>query len=240
MIFRRQLAYDIKGILTDWLLYFALIMSIFPAMGIIYSITHLSGPFTMIQVTYFYAFFGSVLSVIVAIRPFVKDLQNNTIILFMNKTNNRYKYYTSKIISSAIVGLIFGAVGVLVVIFGVYYADLETDASLYYKVILHYILFTLFYGSVFLAMSTFIKSPIGLIVSAILFIMLLPSLLEVPLHIENTPEIIQTFITDYLPFSFSPEVLGSQSFSTGQYVSMIVCIVIFTMIGFMKVGRTDY
>lgn len=236
----KQLAYDIRSILTDWLLYFALVMSIIPAFGILYSIVNLNGPFDTIQVTYFYAFFGGVLSVIVTIRPFVKDLQNNTIVLFMNQTRNRYKYYTSKLIAAGIVGLIFGLIGMGVLGFAASYADLEFSDSLYYQMVIHYILFTLFYGSVFLALSTFIKSPIGLIVTALLSILLLPSLLQVPLYVDNTPEFILTFVTDYLPFNFAPDVLGSQDFSNGQYISTILAIVIFIMIGYFKIGRTDY
>ena len=240
MIFTRQLAYDIKGILTDWVLYFALVLSVLPAYGILYSIVNFQGPFNVTQVTYFYAFFGSVLSIIVAIRPFVKDLQNNTIVLFMNKRSNRYKYYVSKLTAGAVTGLIFGVFCTFVLMFASGYADLEIQTALYFEVIVHYILFTLFYTSVFLAMSTFIKGPIALIVSAILSIMLLPTLLQVPVYIEQTPEAVITFINDYLPFSFAPDVIGLQDFTSGQYVSTIGFIVLFILLGVFKAGRTDY
>lgn len=240
MIFKRQLGYDIKGVLTDWVLYLGLIMSILPAIGIIYSIKEWGGPFDMVQVTYFYTFFGSVLSVITAIRPFVKDLQNNTIVLFMNQTSNRFKYYASKTVSSAFVGFLFGIVGTGVIYFGASYADISMETELYYLIIIHYILFTLFYGSVFLAFSTFVKSPIGLIVTAILSILLLPTLLEVPLYIDNVPEFVITFITDYLPLNFAPEVIGSHDFSTGQYISIVVWIFLLIVLGMMKMKRTDY
>jgi ABC-2 type transport system permease protein len=240
MIFTKQLAYDVRGILTDWMLYFALIMSIIPAFGILYSIVNLKGPFDTIQVTYFYTSFGAVLSIIVTIRPFVKDLQNNTIVLFMNRLGNRYKYYTSKLVASVVVGLIFGLVGMAVLSFASYYADLNIPTELYYQMVIHYMLFTLFYGSLFLTLSTFIKSPIGLIVTALLSILLLPSLLQVPLYIDGTPEFILTFVTDYLPLNFAPDVLGSHNFITAHYVSFIVFTVVFAGIGYFKIGRTDY
>lgn len=221
------------------MLYFGLIMSILPAVGIIYSINQW-GDFDTMQVTSFYTFFGSVIAVITAIRPFVKDLQNNTIVLFMNQTSNRYKYYASKIVSSAFVGLIFGLAGTFVIALGAGYADIVFDQALYYQMVIHYILFTLFYGSVFLALSTFIKNPVGLIVMAILSIFLLPSLLQVPFYIEQTPEFINTFIMEYLPFNFAPDVIGSHDFSTEQYVSTVCFIIAFIVIGIIKMKYTDY
>jgi hypothetical protein len=130
--------YDFKNIMTSWITYFSIALCILPAFGIAYSVANLNGPFEVIQLTYFFAFFGTLLVVINAMLPFTKDISHNTITLMMNTKSNRVKYYIAKVITIGIAGLIFGIAGNLSTYFLAAYAGLEMPGELMWQIILHF------------------------------------------------------------------------------------------------------
>lgn len=236
----KLVAYDFKNLMTSWLTYFSFILCILPAYAIAYSIANLGGPFEVIQLTYFYAFFGNLLVVIIAMLPFTRDISQNTIVLLMNEKSNRTKYYLAKTITIIIVGLIFGIVGALSTFFLAGYADLEVTNKLLALIVLHFVLYTLFYGTLFLTLSVFYNNVLSLFIIALLSIMLLSTLLGGLLMWEGLPEFARTFISEYLPLYFLPEVVGSHNWLSEHYISTSIGIIIFVAIGLIKVRHKDY
>lgn len=236
----KLVTYDLKNILTSWLTYFSLFLCILPAFGIAYSIANLEGPFGVVQLTYFYAFFGTLLVVISAMLPFTKDISQNTIVLFMNEKSNRIKYYLAKTITIALVGLLFGIVGALSTYFLAEYASLEVSGELLGLIVLHFVLYTLFYGTLFLTISVFYNNVLALFIVALISIMLLPGLLEGLMMWDGLPNAIGTFITEYFPPYFLSEVVGSHEWTAGHYISTSIGIIVIIIIGLLKVRNRDY
>ncbi len=232
--------YDFKNIMTSWITYFSIALCILPAFGIAYSVANLNGPFEVIQLTYFFAFFGTLLVVINAMLPFTKDISHNTITLMMNTKSNRVKYYIAKVITIGIAGLIFGIAGNLSTYFLAAYAGLEMPGELMWQIILHFILYTLFYGTLFLTISTFYNNVLALFIVALLSIMLLPSLLDGILMWDGLSEWVNTFIREYLPLYFLPEVTGSHNWLSAHYVSSAAGIILIAVIGLIKIQKRDY
>lgn len=233
-------SYDLKNIMTSWLTYFSIVLCVLPAFGIAYSVANFKGPFEVIQLTYFFAFFGSLLVVIIAMLSFTKDLSQNTITLLMNEKSSRMKYYISKVITIGVTGLIFGIAGTLSTYFLAEYARLEMSNELFWQITVHYILYALFYGTLFLTISTFYTNVLALFIIAILSIVLLPTLLDGLLMWSGLPESIGTFIADWLPLYFISETIGSHNWITEHYISTIIAIVLFIVIGLMRIRTKDY
>lgn len=236
----KLVSYDIKNILTNWLTYFSIVLCFLPAFAIAYSVANLKAPFDVIQLTYFFAFFGTLLVVINVMLPFTKDISQNTITLMMNEKSNRLKYYLAKVISILIIGLIFGIAATASTYFLSSYADLDMANELFWKIPFHYVLYALFYGTLFLAISTFYNNVLALFIIAMLSIMLLPTLFDGLLLWNKLPEAAVTFISEYLPLYFISDVIGSHDWVTGHYVSTIVCIFLINIIGLIRIQARDY
>lgn len=233
-------SYDLKIIMTSWVTYFSLLLCILPSFGIAYSIANLKGPFEVIHIIYFFGFFGTLLVVINAMLTFTKDISQNTIILFMNEKSNRIKYFVSKILIILIVGLLFGFVGSVSIYLLAQYANLEVSLELLGEVIIHYILYTLFYGVLFLTTSVFYKNIVTLFIIALITIMLAPTLLDGLLMWDGLSELTSTIILEYLPLYFLPEVVGSQNWSNENYISTIIVIIVIAALGLIKIRKQDY
>lgn len=236
----KLVTYDLKNILTSWLTYFSLFLCIMPAVAIAYSIVNLKGPFEVTHITSFFAFFGTLLVVINAMLPFTKDISQNTIVIFMNEKSNRVTYYLAKSITIALVGLLFGVVGALSTYILASYASLEVSSKLLALIVLHFILYALFYGTLFLTISLFYNNVLALFIVGMLSIMLLPGLLEGLMMWDGLPNSIGTFITEYFPLYFISEVIGSHEWTVGHYVSTVVSIILFIAVGLVKVRKRDY
>ncbi|MGO1922480.1 MAG: hypothetical protein ACTH14_01485 [Jeotgalicoccus sp.] len=237
----KLVSYDLKNIMTSWLTYFSIVLCVLPAFGIAYSVANFKGPsFEVIQLTYFFAFFGSLLVVIIAMLSFTKDLSQNTITLMMNEKSKRIQYYIAKVITIAIIGLIFGIAGTLSTYLLAEYAGLEMASELFWQITVHYILYALFYGTLFLTISTFYTNVLALFIVAVLSIMMLPTLFDGLLLWNDLPEWMGTFITDWLPLYFISETIGSHNWIAEHYISTIIAIVLFIVIGIMRIRTKDY
>lgn len=237
----KLVSYDLKNIMTSWLTYFSIVLCVLPAFGIAYSVANFKGPsFEVIQLTYFFAFFGSLLVVIIAMLSFTKDLSQNTITLMMNEKSTRIQYYIAKVITIAIIGLIFGIAGTLSTYLLAEYAGLEMASELFWQITVHYILYALFYGTLFLTISTFYTNVLALFIVAVLSIMMLPTLFDGLLLWNDLPEWMGTFITDWLPLYFISETIGSHNWIAEHYISTIIAIVLFIVIGIMRIRTKDY
>lgn len=137
-------------------------------------------------------------------------------------------------------GLIFGIAGNLSTYFLAAYAGLEMPGELMWQIILHFILYTLFYGTLFLTISTFYNNVLALFIVALLSIMLLPSLLDGILMWDGLSEWVNTFIREYLPLYFLPEVTGSHNWLSAHYVSSAAGIILIAVIGLIKIQKRDY
>lgn len=236
----KLVSYDLKNIMTSWLTYFSIALCVLPAFGIAYSVANFKGPFEVIQLTYFFAFFGSLLVVIIAMLSYTKDLSQNTITLMMNEKSSRIKYYIAKVITIGIIGLIFGIAGTLSTYFLAEYAGLEMAGELFWQIPLHYVLYALFYGTLFLTISTFFTNVLALLIVAVLSIMMLPTLFDGLLLWNDLPEWAGTFITDWFPLYFISETIGSHNWITEHYISTIVAIILIIVIGLIRIQKKDY
>ncbi|MCK1976880.1 ABC transporter permease subunit [Jeotgalicoccus huakuii] len=232
--------YDLLTALRSWFTYFSLILCILPAGAIAYSVANFEAPFDTTQLIAFFAFFGSLLVVINAMLAFTKDLSQNTIILMMNQSGNRMKYFLSKIISIGCIGLLFGLVCLASTYALSTYAGLDFDAALYWKIPVTYVIYTLFYGGLFLLISIYFTNFAALFIISLISIVLLPSLFNGLLFWDKIPDSVVNFLEDSLPLYYLPDLLNTLEWQTSFYISSIVAILLFTVLGMLLIRRKDY
>lgn len=232
--------YDILNIFKSPLFYFLILLSIFPSIAISYSIKELKGPFDLQHITSFYALFGSISAYIFTIGVFTKDLTNETISFFMNNKSSRQSYILAKMISIFWVGLIFGLVGIITVhSCHVIYLGNEIPYNTYFEMLLNYILFSLFFGLLFLLVSLFYRNIISYYIVGLLFITFIPGIISSILFWEETPELVVT-IVDHIPLYTLPAFLGGNALEVSHYISVICSIVILIILNTVLVKKRDY
>ncbi|WP_117149615.1 hypothetical protein [Paraliobacillus zengyii] len=239
MIVSRVVLYDMKKIFSDWFLYMSLILSFLPAMGIAYAIKNLDGPFTLEHVTSFYALFGTIMSVVVAMRLYTDDLSNETITLVINNKKNRVKYLLSKVFGFALVGLVFGVLCALTLLFVKEYLAVLPESSLYLKTIVNYTLFTTLYTILFFFISIFYRNVAAIFVIAVLSISFLPNLFGTLLDSGSLPESLNTVI-ESLPIYYLPILIGSHNLDGVQYLTVAVFLLVFFLGSFFAIRSRDY
>ncbi|MUV37562.1 hypothetical protein JNUCC1_01368 [Lentibacillus sp. JNUCC-1] len=234
----KLVAFDVKRIISSWLLYLALGLSFLAAFGIAYSIKHLSGPFTMSHITSFYAMFGSIFSAVIGMRLFSVDLSSETISLLLNTKTNRVKYGLSKMIGFGIVGLIFGIACAVTVYITKIYTGVDVEQMLYWKSILNYVLFTMFYAALFFTISLFYRKVTVLFVVAVLAVSFLPNLLDTLLQ-ADLPAFLASSI-EHLPLYFFPIYIGSHNLELLQYGVVFGSIALLAVLSFTFIQKQDY
>lgn len=232
--------YDMMAAFRSWFTYFSLILCILPAFGIAYSIKNFEAPFDTTHLIAFFAFFGSLLVVINAMLPFTKDLSQNTIILMMNQSANRMKYFLAKMISIGCVGLLFGLVSLASTYILANYVSLEFDAEFFWKIPLTYVIYTLFFGGLFLLISIYFSNVAALFIIALISIVLLPSLLNGLMYWDKIPDSVVNFVEDSLPLYYLPDLISNLEWQSSFYISSLVAIALFTLLGMLLIRRKDY
>ncbi|RWZ58680.1 hypothetical protein EQV77_06860 [Halobacillus fulvus] len=239
MIISRVVLFDMKRIFSNWFLYFSLILSFVPAFGIAYSIKNLGGPFTLAHVTSFYALFGTILSVVVAMRLYTADLSNETITLVMNDKVTRVKYLISKFLGFSLVGLVFGLFCAGTVFFIKEYLSLSPDGMLYVKTIVNYVLFTTLYTILFFFASIYYRSVAALFVIAVLSISFLPNLISTIMDSGSLPASVSAAI-EYLPFYYFPILIGSHNLAGIEYLMVAAFLIVLFAGSLFSIRRQDY
>lgn len=235
----RMVSFDMKQVFRHWFFYTALILSFLPAFGIAYSIKNLGGPFTIDHVTSFYALFGTILSVVMAMMLYTKDLTNETMTLMVNQKQNRARYLAAKVISSGLVGLSFGVFCALTVFFAQSYIGADVEALLYVKTIVNYTLFTILYMVLFFFISIFYQSVAALFVIAVLAISFLPNLMATALGNMSLPGVVETVI-EHLPIYYLPHLIGPHNIDGIQYGIAAAFILVFYFGSYTSIRRQDY
>lgn len=239
MITKRLLWLDIKKIHSSWFTYFSLLLSIFPAYGMVYAIKNLHGPFTILHVTSFYSLFGSIFCVILSMRLFTDDIYHEVFSLIFDKVAHRKRYLVGKLLGSIYVGILFGLICMFVIFTSVEYLRIHVDNHIYLKSFLNYILFSAFYSLLFFFISIFYRKVTVLFVIAVLSVSFLPNLIASILESGIFSKGVIHFVHD-VPFYFLPIRIGSHNFSNVDYIIVLFSIVLLFFLSIKAIIRQDY
>lgn len=229
---------NLQQILKNGGLLLGIILAVLPSIAISYSILKLNGPFTILHVASFFCIFGIVGPVVLAASVFLKDFHYGTISMIFNTEKNRIRYFISNSILAALLGGIFGIIGVITLNV---LSNLGVTGELSYtfsaSFVLNFILCIVFYMlCAYILVLIFDKSSI-VYIALITAIEILPNLLEsLRLALNNS---FFDSVIENVPFYSLLIYLPSGNFGVSQYVNLILSIGLLSVASVFLTVRKD-
>ncbi|WP_375050249.1 ABC transporter permease subunit [Staphylococcus pseudintermedius] len=233
--------YDIKKTFKSLWNYIGILFIFIVISGIVYSFLQTKGEASSEQIIRITAWIFSVQGLIVLIKVLTRDISQNTLQLFLNKSTNRNKYLIGKIFSILFVIILFSFI---VTIYTLAVQLLTNGDHLKIETFLHflfiYFLYFLIFGLTLFFITIYTQSQ-SLIFTLGLFIILIIPILNtlvplVPIYGENI-----TNILNYIPFSYLTTKLYQGDFNLSAWQILISVILLFLLLftNYIMINKKD-
>ncbi|WP_145432839.1 hypothetical protein [Staphylococcus haemolyticus] len=239
MNLKKYLQLEILREIKNTYLYLSIILSIISGSGIIYSIYSLNGPFDETHVSGLYATISVIAMSLFCVKTIAIDFHYQVSQLILTSKINRIKFIITKLTTTIFISLIF-SIGCILL--------LETNSILngfdfnfidFVNVIIHHLLFMLFYSIVILLLSLFITKIATLFIINFILVMVLPSILQKLTAIPKIPEFIKILI-EKSPFLTLPIHLPDLTLSVSNIIVIVFSVISLILITFILIPKKDF
>ena len=235
----KVLMLEMKNILRNRWLYVSLIISIVLALGLVYAIKFLQGPFTIKAISGFYGIGSTVALAVFCTKLYVDDLSSGTVSLFFSNKKNRRSYFLGKLLAAVFLGILFGGVCAIVLIGASYYLGWQVNLIGYIiEPILIYVLFSVFNMELFFLFGIFYKNTNMLIVTTLITVLAVPSVVE-RINVEKASNLVKHMIRN-VPVFFMVQDTKYLQLSSYKAIVLSIFIVVLFVSSYYCICKTDY
>ncbi|RAZ67285.1 hypothetical protein [Planococcus maitriensis] len=228
-----ELGKTFKSIFT----YLSLIVAMIFGSGIIVSITLYSGPFDNGNLIGVYATLSLLFLVVISMKNILVDLHYKTHYFYFTSARRRIDYFLARLIINGTMGILFalGGVGLLAINWSLNgLAFGAVDAAL---LIGEYLLFAVFFTSVFFLITLFYQNVMNLAIVFLVLYLIVPSMFGAMMQIPNLPGWVYKTL-ELIPFYSVPMYVPTVDMSLMQgliSVGFVLAVCLFIVFKFPKV-----
>ncbi|HEE9175390.1 TPA: hypothetical protein R8D17_002811 [Staphylococcus aureus] len=239
MNLKNYLKLEILRELKNIYVYLSIILAFISGSGIIYSIHSLNGPFDETNVSGLYATISIIAMSLFCVKIFSIDFHYQVSQLILTSKINRIKFIITKILIAIFISLIFSIGCMLLLKTNSILNGFDFDFMDIINVIIHNLLFMLFYSAIVLLLSLIINKIATLFIVNFILVMVLPSILQKLTAIPKTPEFLKMLIEES-PFLTLPIHLPDLSLSENNIIVISISVILLFSFIFVLIPKKDF
>lgn len=230
---------EISRLFSNIYLYIGLLASLLFGGGIVYSIYVLNGPFNPNNVSGLFSNVSILALGLMCMNIVTRDLRTEVHQLIMINEKNRKLFVITRLILSVALSLTFSIALSLLLGFNYLLNKQGIDFLLISHIFIDYILFGMFFTSMFLTISLYYKNILGLTTLSFIIIMFLPGIISLFLSIPNIPEILKVIMT-YIPIFSLTSKIASLSMNNWEILIALISSLLLYSWSFFNISKIDY
>ncbi|MEJ7185352.1 hypothetical protein WL241_11480 [Staphylococcus epidermidis] len=230
-----ELLREIKNIY----IYLSIILSLISGGGIIYSIHSLNGPFDETNVSGLYATISVIAMSLFCVKIIAIDFHYQVSQLILTSKKNRLKFVTTKIIIVFFVSLFFSVGCILLLKINSILNGFNFNFTDIINVIIHHLLFMVFYSVITLLLSLFISKISTLFIINFILVMIVPSILQKLTAVPKIPKFLKTLIEES-PFLTLPMHLPDLTLSGNNIIVIVLSILLLFFTALILIPKKDF